>query len=614
MSERRAGRGRPRPGRRVWVLLALLVLAAPVIAADRPTNEDARFQRKLDEADRDLHSGNQERALRTFEELLARRPESREAFVGVVRARLELHKLDGLAETISEKIAASPADPELMLLLGDVKAASGAREDALVSWRAAIPLFERPEEAYREAARRAEEARMFPEAIRILQDGREALANRYLFADALSQLHALTGDGEAAAKEWVRAAAAGSRKNEEALRQIRALRESGEIAAYPLEAIRAVLDSLPSAAGVREILADLYTDEGRCTEALHEFVVLDKTVPSCGRFLLPFAKEALAKGCTDDAAKAVREVIGRCEEASTRTDASFLLARIQRTAGRTEEAAETYRAIVQGTKNPKEKEAAELELANLLVNEEGDPSAAIPILEETIRKGALGDREPDIRFRLAHARLLAGDPAGALHAYDELQSASSNDVVRERALFEKGSALFFAGRLDESLAALRRVIDQYPSGRYLNDALDRSIFISENRDAGDAALAEYAASLLLIERKEFPEARRRLEAMLNTLVVAKIRDDLIWQLAMIDEGEGRYRPAIERLETLIEEFPGGRLSQSAEIRIADLYSTKLGDLPEGIARYEKFLVDHPGSVLVEEARRKLREAEKGRGL
>ncbi|MFH1679941.1 MAG: tetratricopeptide repeat protein, partial [Candidatus Eisenbacteria bacterium] len=211
------------------------------------------------------------------------------------------------------------------------------------------------------------------------------------------------------------------------------------------------------------------------------------------------------------------------------------------------------------------------------------------------------------------ARLLAGDVEGAVKTYDDLRNRAPDDATRERAIFETGRARFFSGRMDDALAEYRRVIDQYPTGRYLNDALAQSIFISENRDAGDAALTEYAACLLLIERREYAEARARLSAMYETLVVAAIRDDLAWQLAELEEREGRLRQAIERFERIEEEFPGGRLAPSAAVRVADLHSTKLGNLEEGIARYEKFLIEYTESILVEEVRRKKLDAERRLG-
>ncbi len=606
-------RGRERAGLLVVLLACLLFSLGGPAFGQVITNDDARFERKLQEADRNLHGGNAERALRLFEELLATRPESKKAFIGVVSARVRLHRLEGLEALAEERLRAHPGDRDLAILLGEVRFAEGRREDAVATWRSAAPLFDSADQGTREVARRMEAGRMFQEAIAFLLEGREALGDPFLFADDLCRLHMLTGDGDASAAEWVRAAAGGTKKEGEALRAIHELKDSGEIEAYPLDLLRSILVSLPSARGVREILADLALADGRCAEAFREARALDEGQPKRGRFLLSFAKGAIEKGCLDEAAEGARTIVRASDEAGTRLEASFLLARIERSAGNAERAAETYRSIAEGTKNPKEKENARLELANVLLDDLGEPEGAIPILDEMIRRGLFPEKEIEIRFTLARARLLAGEAEGAMKAYDELVRIAPDDAVRERAVFETGRAHFFAGRMDEALAEYRRVIDQYPLGRYLNDALSQSIFISENRDAGDAPLAEYAACLLLIDRKELAEARSRLASMLETLAVAKIRDDLAWQLAGIEEREGRFREAVARYERLTEEFPGERLAESASVRTADLYAAELGNLREGIARYEKFLLDYPGSVLIEEVRRKKAEAERRLG-
>ncbi|MFH1681910.1 MAG: tetratricopeptide repeat protein, partial [Candidatus Eisenbacteria bacterium] len=344
------------------VLCGLLALLPGSSRAQQATNDDARFDRKLQEADRNLYGGNAERALRLFEELLSSRPESKEALIGLVSSRIQLRRLDGLETLAEERLRMDPGDPDLTLLLGEVRAAAGSREEALAAWRSAVPLFDEPDKGYREAARRMETGRMFEEAIALLDEGRLSLGDPFLFAEELCRLHSLTGNGDASAAEWVRAAAGGTRKAAEALREIRELKESGEIEEYPYGLLRAVLDSIPSASGVREILADLFLADGRCAEALREFRELDRSLPHCGRFLLSFARGAVEIGCADEAANAAREVARACDEAGTRLEASFLLGRVERIAGNPERAAETYRSIIEGTRNPKERETARLEL------------------------------------------------------------------------------------------------------------------------------------------------------------------------------------------------------------------------------------------------------------
>ena len=215
----------------------------------------------------------------------------------------------------------------------------------------------------------------------------------------------------------------------------------------------------------------------------------------------------------------------------------------------------------------------------------------------------------EIRFALARAHRLSGGFEGALAEYEALERLGGTDEIRERAVFENGATLFAAGDVDGALAEYRRVIDLYPVGSYLNDAIEASIFISEHRDAGDEPLEAYAECLLLMENRRYDEARSRMEKMLGALLLSNLRDDLFWQLARVEEEEGRARDAIRILEDLIEEFPQSRLARRARMRIGDILVERLGDLPAGVAQYERFLVDYPNSILAEEVRRKRAKAE-----
>ncbi|MFH1277941.1 MAG: tetratricopeptide repeat protein [Candidatus Eisenbacteria bacterium] len=600
-----------------WILIVLLAFGgvlggpAPSRAQDGP-GPDPRFQRRLEEASRHLRRGGAERARRIFEELLSERPEDRDAFAGLIAARIETFDLEGLGEMVETRIAEKGIDPELSLLLGDVHAAAGRRPEAMAVWRASVDLFDSREEAYRLIARRMEDRRMVDEAILFLREGRRESGDRFQFSEDLCRLLGFAGKMDESAREWVRAAAAGTRKNAEAARRLQELRNDGEIDAYPYDEMRAILDSLPSRHGVREILAECYLEDGRCDAARGEYEELERSQPRCGTYLMPFAKRAAELGCFGEAAKAASDLARRCDRPSVRLDAAFLLARVQREEGNPDGAIATYDGILKDTKNVRETNRARFELASVLVDEMGEGERAIPVLEELLRADKY-DGLTDARFLLARGRLITGDFEGARTEYQSIHDTAEDDDTRERAIFAVGRSLFFAGDMDGALAEYRRVVDQYPAGFYLNDAIDQSIFISGHRDAGDGALREYADCLLRIDRKDFDGGRKKVESLLETLTVSHLRDELTWQLGRIAEEEGLYRQAVEVYERLVAEFPGERLAHVASVRVADLYCTRLGDIPRGLARYDKFLVDHPTSILADEARRKKREAQSEHG-
>ncbi|MBN1825131.1 MAG: tetratricopeptide repeat protein [Candidatus Eisenbacteria bacterium] len=589
---------------------ALLLFAARVSAADPPDrNDDARYQRQMEEAGRLLRRADAERAARIYADLLEQRPGNRDAFIGFVRARIAAYQLEGLEDGVKARSALSPEDAEIALLLGDVRSAAGDPSGAVAAWRAALPLFENPEDGYRELARRMSERRMLIDAIAILREGRAALAGGYLFAAELAYLYDLTGDGPAAARECVRAVATDAMKGAEGLRRLRELRGNGLVARYPIDTMRALLDSIPSRAALREVLAACYMDEGACGPALAEYEELERAQPRCGAYLLSFARGAVKGECYEEAARALDATVNRCDRPSTLLEALFLLGRVQRSMGSPEKAVGTYERIAGETRNAREARRARFEQAAVYAEDLGEPERAVPILQALLEGAEPGEGETEIRFALAGAHRLSGGFAGALAEYEALERLGGSDEIRERAIFEKGRTLFLSGDFEGALVEYRRVIDLYPLGAYLNDAIEASIFIGDNRDAGDGPLRAYAECLLLMENRRYEEARTRIEEMLGTLLLSNLRDELTWQLARIEEEEGRYRDAIRILEELIGEYPEARLAHRARMRIGDILAERLGDLTAGVAQYERFLVDYPNSILAEEVRRKRAKAE-----
>lgn len=596
----------------VLLLLALLISVGSA-GADENRLTDTQFQRKLQEAERLLRRGDADRAKRIYSDLYGRRPENRSAFVGVVSARVQAYDLEGLVEFVEARMAANPKDWGVGLLLGDVHATAGRPETAVREWKRVLPLVPDIKVGYREIARRMEGRRMIPDAVAILMEGRALLGDPFLYAVELVGLYSLSGNGEASAVECIRAVASGGMKSVEGLRHLRDLKENETISSYPLEEMAALLDSLPSLHGMREILAECYMEEGLCRKAYREFEELERIDPRCGNYLLPFARSAHRRNCNDDAVRALTHLVERCDRPSIRLEALFLLADVHRSAGSPDLAVDIYREITGQARNVREIRAARYNQAIVLLDEMGDAEEAIEVLQLLLRNDSGGEWNEEGGFALARAFRVAGRFDESTALYQNLEKTAQNDETRERAIYGGGMCLVFAGNVGDALTEYRRIIDQYPMGNFLNDALEQSIFLSDHRDAGDGALREYTECLRLIERHRFGEARGKADSLLESIAVSNLRDDLVWQLAVIDEEEGHYREANTVLEGLIAEFPEARLAHRARMKIGDILCRRLGDLPAGIAQYEKFLIDYPASILTEEVLRKRREAESERG-
>lgn len=611
-------------GAGLLVLLALLSLApgsTPVFAQAQTQTQlpkktqkqplppqDLAFQRRLDEAGRSLRRGNAASAKRTYEILLKERPDHHDAFIGYIQSRIDLYELEGLADLVERKAEFNPADADYVLLTGDVYAAGGDADRALSIWKGALPMFPDETIGYRAIGDRMANRRMVPEAIQWFEDARATTNSPNRFARHLASLYDLLGEGDRVARELVRAVVEGTMKDSEMLRRLKDLRAGDGLDAYPYGLLQNALRENPDLGGLREVLGSLLLDERRCGDALNHYVELDNGGRTCGAFLLPFARTASAKGCVDAASEALEALLAKCDRPTIRIECQFMLASIYRKDGQADRAADVYQALLGNTKNPGDRSRANYELGMLYLDDLGDAKKAIPILNELL-KGKQGTHGTEARFALARAHLLDAELARAIQEYQAIEAEAADDLTRERAIYLRGEAQFYGGDIDGALASYREVIDRFTMGDYVNDALEQSIFLSEHRDAGDIPLREYATCLLMIDRHQYREARTRLDELLSSLLLSKLRDDFAWQLAVIEEEEGRYDLAIQRLQTIVTEFPTERLAHAAHVRIGDLYGKNLHNLPQAIAQYESFLLTHPGSILSDEVRRKKREAE-----
>ncbi len=593
------------------VFIALFAAATVVSPrAQEPAKSDRLFQRNLDEASRLLRRGNAEQARRIFEDLLRKKPDDPGAFVGYVESRIALYDLDGLAGKLGKRIAADSTDVESVLLLGDVRAAEGKSEEALEIYRSAVPLFADSTKGYGAVAARMGKQRMVLEAVDLLLAGRRATGSPNRYARDLASLYELLGNGEKASEECVRAVVTGTMKDGELFRKLKEMRDDGTIAAYPYEQLEAAIDTVPELRGVREVLAGFYLDDGMCDKALRIYDELDRQSRGCGSILIRFARTANGGKCYAAAAKALETVVERCDRPSTLIEARFLLASVYTNSGDAEGAAKVYGELISSTLNPGDLARARHDLAVVCLDNLGDPKRAIAVLGELL---AMKEKTPyrlEGRFTLARAHIVSGDFDAAAEEYKAIEENAADDDTRERAIFGQGEADFHAGRIDDALADYRRVIDQYPAGRYLNDALERSIFLSEHRDVGDAPLKVYADCVLQVDRKEYDAARAKIAEMVDGLILSNLRNDFMWLLVRIEEEEGRYAAAVAAIDSMIDEYPMERLSEEADVKAADLLCGPLHNLEAGIARYEAFLVNHPKSILTGEVLRKKREAKR----
>ena len=144
-------------------------------------------------------------------------------------------------------------------------------------------------------------------------------------------------------------------------------------------------------------------------------------------------------------------------------------------AGRAQEAADTYRAIIK--KRP-DTEDAYRKLA-LIYWRSGRPSDAIGTLELALRNGVT---QSEVRIRLGQYLAEAGQPAKAVELLKETAGSDPD------ALIALGNAYTLAGRLKDATAIFQRLIDADPSNALAYENLGMAQLQAKDSKAAETSL------------------------------------------------------------------------------------------------------------------------------
>ncbi|MFQ5675757.1 MAG: tetratricopeptide repeat protein [bacterium] len=189
--------------------------------------------------------------------------------------------------------------------------------------------------------------------------------------------------------------------------------------------------------------------------------------------------------------------------------------------------------------------------------------------------------------------------------------ANATSAARDEALFKSANLDFMQGDFDRALEKLQKITKKIAQGkanaRFVNDALELTFLIEENRDDSKEALALYGQAKQQQLQRRPAEAIKSLQSILSNYPSAAIVDESLFDLGELENQRGNYSAAIEYFEGLLRDHPESLQNELAQKRIAEVYEIGLGDSQKAYEAYEKILRNYPNSVYVEEVRQKLRE-------
>ena len=194
-------------------------------------------------------------------------------------------------------------------------------------------------------------------------------------------------------------------------------------------------------------------------------------------------------------------------------------------------------------------------------------SAELPIKNEL---------EPEALFTLARAASLSGNVAEAKDRLAELRRLFPNHPLVERADAQEAEALAASGKLEEAVALLRQTILRRPNAPAANDALLRIAELQERSgnasrgagvyaellnfttEEGQKAAFKLRRGILLQSLGQSAQAREVFNRVLADTEAPKALSALAtYQIALLDQSEGKLAAAISGYEKFTESSSGG---------------------------------------------------------
>ncbi|MFS2189573.1 tetratricopeptide repeat protein [Mucilaginibacter sp. Mucisp84] len=247
-------------------------------------------------------------------------------------------------------------------------------------------------------------------------------------------------------------------------------------------------------------------------------------------------------------------------------------------------------------------------LANLQAFKLHKLKDAQKLLEEATR---LNDIRPnllaDCKLDLGDIYLLNNQPWEATLLYSQVEKDFPATAIGQDALFRNAKMAYYTGDFTWAKGQLD-VLKVSTSQLIANDALNLLLLIQDNlaADSSGSALKVYARADLQIFAQNPEKAVMILDSIGKKFPNNALDDDIMMSKSRILIQQKDYAGAVPLLKKIVEEHPADLWADDAVFMLGDIYENRLNDKTTARNYYQKIITDYPGSLWINEARKRFR--------
>jgi tetratricopeptide (TPR) repeat protein len=234
---------------------------------------------------------------------------------------------------------------------------------------------------------------------------------------------------------------------------------------------------------------------------------------------------------------------------------------------------------------------------------------AVSVLKKGLEISRLKPEEQGmLKSELADIYVYAGDLWEAVLLYSQVIDANKNTSLGDEVKLKKARLSYYMGNFSWAKAQLD-ILKSSTSKLTANDAMELSMLIGNNLnlDTTDVPLQMFARADLLFFRKKDTLALATLDSLAEIYPYHSLVDEILYRKSKIEIENNNYELAADYLEKIRSDFSYEMLADDALFMLAELYNYHLDKREKAKELYREMLTMHPGSIFIEESRRKFRE-------
>ena len=366
-------------------------------------------------------------------------------------------------------------------------------------------------------------------------------------------------------------------------------------------------NSLAANPRTMKVLSSHYLKSGQYEKAFEFTIGQDSLEGLSGASLLTYMRNCFERKLYDQTVRMGHYLLRRADTLDLTADGYLVYGDALRWMGKYEEAIAVYDTVFATYDRYRYRAEALYRIGKICLEDIADYDRALVYFDSVHTYYSKNRLHLSAMVARPHCYLRMGQLDRAKEEFEKvLQHPLESDLL-ENAQYHLALINFFGKQVDSSLAALSKVLVEFPRGMYVNDAV-RLMYTIEQARTYPQLLYDYSNALLFRQRDMADSAVVKL-CLIAGASDSVLGDVAFYELAQISLNRFDTLAAIEHIDSLEARFPQSYYIPYGLQLKADLLSMHNDGLSEATDLYRRLLKDYPNFPFISTVRQKVRQIE-----